>query len=485
MKLFLINWGHEELETANVALDLIAAGHEIAYWVRSDRHVQFDRTQLPHTVFHDFFDALVGKPAAALREKAWNPPGEALIVSLAREENVLLTMLERDFGGIQLQERIYTYYDMLAYWYGVLRFFRPDVVFFRSVPHRAFEYVLYAAAKHLNIPTLLWYETVVGDRLVAMRDYREGPFELATPPAGVSARLDDVAPDVRSYYLSQIDPKKDSTPGYMKDLHKQLSASRVLRRKLTSAAHVIKDPRLVKNVWKNCKEMSVFVRPNLKKEHERVQKEPDMALPFVYVPLNYQPECTTSPMGGIFTDQLLMLQMLSAALPQGWKIYVKEHPTQWKLNGRAYSMFRFRGFYETIAALPNTVLLPITTKSASLIEHAKAVATVTGTAGWEAVLRGKPALVFGYPDYLYAPGVFLVRDAGACQSVFQKMQNDLTLNVQDVINYLAHFSRVSFRGYVSPLGKAVTRYTPQENRQALAQKLLSDLEFIITSSHAI
>ena len=32
-----------------------------------------------------------------------------------------------------------------------------------------------------------------------------------------------------------------------------------------------------------------------------------------------------------------------------------------------------------------------------LIDKCKAVATITGTSGWEALIRGKPVLHFGYP----------------------------------------------------------------------------------------
>jgi hypothetical protein len=42
---------------------------------------------------------------------------------------------------------------------------------------------------------------------------------------------------------------------------------------------------------------------------------PTAETPYVYLPLHLQPEATTSPMGGVFTDQYLALETLVRALP--------------------------------------------------------------------------------------------------------------------------------------------------------------------------
>ena len=45
-----------------------------------------------------------------------------------------------------------------------------------------------------------------------------------------------------------------------------------------------------------------------------------------------------------------------------------------------------------------------------LMEHAQLVATITGTAGWEAISGGKPVIVFGHTWYKNFPGVFTFSD---------------------------------------------------------------------------
>ena len=101
----------------------------------------------------------------------------------------------------------------------------------------------------------------------------------------------------------------------------------------------------------------------------------------------------------MFVDQILMIETLAAALPEGWVLYVKEHPWQMWNNGLNYSSCRYPGYYKKISRLKNTFLVPIEANTFDLIKNCQAVATVTGTAGWEAVLRLKPAIVFGYAWY--------------------------------------------------------------------------------------
>ncbi|PYR63420.1 MAG: hypothetical protein DMF88_25260 [Acidobacteria bacterium] len=130
-------------------------------------------------------------------------------------------------------------------------------------------------------------------------------------------------------------------------------------------------------------------------------------VPYVYVALHFQPERTTSSLGGPFADQYLVVDMIARCVPDGWKVYVKEHPSQF------YPPFcgersRHADLYMDLQKLPNVELVSLATSSFQLIDNARAVATVTGTVGWEAIVRGVPALVFGSPWYRACEGVWLV-----------------------------------------------------------------------------
>lgn len=124
----------------------------------------------------------------------------------------------------------------------------------------------------------------------------------------------------------------------------------------------------------------------------------DLSGDYVYVPLQLQPEMTTSALGGPYRDQALAIERLADMLPPGVRILVKENPKQ-----RGY----MRGplFFHRLARIPAVTFLPSWADTRALTDNACAVATITGTAGWEAICSGKPALVFGAAWYRSLPGV--------------------------------------------------------------------------------
>ena len=111
--------------------------------------------------------------------------------------------------------------------------------------------------------------------------------------------------------------------------------------------------------------------------------EPDLMQPFVYFPLHYQPEASTVPMGA-YADQLLVAALLNAHLPEGVLIYIKEHP---RAGGW---LTRSPEYYAQLLAMKKVRLIARAVDTFLLREHCRAVATVTGSAGFEALFRGSP-----------------------------------------------------------------------------------------------
>src|SRR3989344_534385 len=59
------------------------------------------------------------------------------------------------------------------------------------------------------------------------------------------------------------------------------------------------------------------------------------------------------------------------------------------------------------------------TSTFDLREHCTAIVSGTGTAAFEAMFRGKPALMFGHHFYQYAPGVFPLHTAEDCKKALE------------------------------------------------------------------
>jgi hypothetical protein len=144
--------------------------------------------------------------------------------------------------------------------------------------------------------------------------------------------------------------------------------------------------------------------------------EPDLDQKYIYIALHYQPESTTSPMAGVFVDQLLIVQMIASLLPQNIYLYVKEHPMQtWYC--------RDINFYKDLLDIPKVRFIPRNYNSFRLLENCLAVATATGTAGWEGLFRQKPVLMFGHYFYQYAPKVFSIRNREDCKNALHQIIN--------------------------------------------------------------
>jgi hypothetical protein len=125
--------------------------------------------------------------------------------------------------------------------------------------------------------------------------------------------------------------------------------------------------------------------------------------PFVFFPLQTEPETSIHVRSPEHFFQHEAIVSLARDLPAGWRLAVKETPFG---VGR-----RPDGFYERLQALKNVVLLNIEERGFDVIGGATAVATIVGTAGFEAAALGKPVISFGCHNiYNFLPHVFVVKD---------------------------------------------------------------------------
>ena len=178
----------------------------------------------------------------------------------------------------------------------------------------------------------------------------------------------------------------------------------------------------------------------------------------------------------MFADQILMIEILASVLPKGWLIYVKEHPIQWLRSGVEFSSSKYRGYYKKISEIKNVCLVPVETSSNRLIKESQAVAAISGAAGWEAVLRSKPAMIFGYPWYLDCPGLFRVSDSDSCKEALKKINQGFLLDRQQIINYLSSLDKAAIRAFLTPNAGEDANLTFEESMSNITNKLIEELK---------
>ncbi len=130
--------------------------------------------------------------------------------------------------------------------------------------------------------------------------------------------------------------------------------------------------------------------------------KPDYSKKYVYYPLHYQPEASTIVCAQKYEKQLYYIDSWAKSLPADTVLYVKEH--------HALIGHRDISFYRELKKYPNVFLIDPLESSRKLIESAQAVTTLTGTAGWEAMLLRKPVFIAGNIFFDDAPGVIKVDD---------------------------------------------------------------------------
>lgn len=469
MKLFFINWSRKDLGFTEVVKNLKKDGHEIVYWTSFLNEI--DRKDFLGTIFHEHFSALEGIPAPDLANEEFDPPSEELLHSLLEAESTVMTMMNKHFEKKTVTERKYLYLQYIRYWNGVIDKYRPEAIIFPTIPHAVYDYLIYSLAKVKKIKTVLMEQIWVGDRMVIMTDYKNGSeavfAELGRHLTQKEVLLDGMSEDLQREYKLQ-NSKEDATPLCVTHIKDRYSGFQLLKLKARILFKSILDLSIFRKLLAY---LLKYFDSNIKKEYERVQQKPDLSKKFIYFPLHYQPERNSSPQGGVYVDQILMAETLSASLPDGWYIYIKEHPVQWLVRGLSYFSYRFRGYYEDLAKLKNIKLVPMKTDTYELMKYAQAVATITGTAGWEALVRKKPVLAFGYPWYQHCPGLFKINSTNSCRAALQKISKGFSASTEDVLRYFYALDTASFHGYIDLDGQELSQLNSKQNAANLTEQI--------------
>jgi capsular polysaccharide export protein len=114
---------------------------------------------------------------------------------------------------------------------------------------------------------------------------------------------------------------------------------------------------------------------------------PPLSEPFVFVPLQKQGDTQLRIFGGQCRDVGATIDMLAAAadaLPDGWHLRIKEHPTD-----------RPRARKRVAALAQSRIYLDNDTETFAQVRAARAVLTVNSSVGLEAMLLEKPVIAMG------------------------------------------------------------------------------------------
>lgn len=188
----------------------------------------------------------------------------------------------------------------------------------------------------------------------------------------------------------------------------------------------------------------IFINRNL-------NKTIDGNSPFIYFPLHQEPERVLLIASPFYTNQIETIRHIAKSLPSGYKLCVKEHPTQ-TIRG-----WRKTSFYKEIIAIPNVDLLHPSIPSEQIMKKCSLVITVGGTSGFEAVFYQKPSIIFADMAYGLLPSVYRLKKITELPSAI-KLSLEKNVNPEDLDKYLVILENNSFEFDYSGFQLAYSNY---------------------------
>jgi Capsule polysaccharide biosynthesis protein len=281
---------------------------------------------------------------------------------------------------------------------------RPDRLISSSTPHSVQAWIFARCVEEAGRPVYILERTPINNRAWIYRglDTQQVVLRKSANPS----------PDLSTYTRMQVQEQIASKPG-ARDAHgyyiSRMDLSTVkgaesnawwsYRRELS---HVLTG---------RVQGMPIRLLSSVRKRHLyrsygrlAIKEVPDT--PYVIYFMHYQPERSSLPEGRFHTQQLIAMRQLAWTVPKGWTLLVREHPSMWLLPLDV--SVRSAEYFEQVASLPNTRLCSMDVDTFELIDRCSVVATLTGSVGFQAILRGKPVFAFGLPAYKDHPGCVTV-----------------------------------------------------------------------------
>ena len=185
---------------------------------------------------------------------------------------------------------------------------------------------------------------------------------------------------------------------------------------------------------------------------------------YIYFPLHRQPEATTIPEAGEYWYHAKAIMVLATAIPEDWSVVIKEHPTQVGMMFRPdprTTSFRTVEDYKLLTRIPKVIFAPTAFSSADLIANSSIVASLNGSAGWEALSIGKPAIVFSPTWYSHFSGCVYIEEesdvASAIVALAELDKDSILDSAKETVQHVAQSAILSSKYDAAALGSSIDR----------------------------
>jgi hypothetical protein len=336
----------------------------------------------------------------------------------------LMSRYEKNDNLFNFNSRKKHYFDLLKFAFGLIKKYKIKKIIFFDYPHHMESYVLYEVAKYLHIDVTIISYLFIGEyRLVVDKNINDRFEDFLS-----KKKYDNFKKENLNYFIKLKNQNNYMKPSYvvensnyiylfyyfLKDLYRSYlsgflkESNNFVKTNLYEKFQNIKFPSEVASSF-----LMLFNRLKilkLKKTYKRIiSKNIDFTKNYILFCPNLQPEASTMPMAGVYSDFELIIDTLLAELPNDWSIYYKEHPLVFNLLKESY--FIKNKFYYKHISNPKIKFIDYKEDIYKLIDNSKFVVTPTGSVGLEAMIRDKKVAFFGItwwknfsdPSYIEGP----------------------------------------------------------------------------------
>jgi hypothetical protein len=350
-----------------------------------------------------------------------------------------------------------------CFWNYVLDHYRIDAVLHENLGQEGYDYVALQMARAKGIPTLVFNITGQLPRVLFVQEDEFGVGNL-----NLGSRLkkligsDIKHEDPRFIRRSMSSIMKSPDAGLRSEgkvseyktspIWSWLFDRSIYRNKIDSVSIVgIVFGKLLRVIRQPRRSIKTFARTQeLVRDTRRSQREeckyavqPKLDGNYIYFPLHFQPETSSSIKAKNFYRLREAVAFLADSLPKDWTLVVKEHPHQFRRL-----LKREPGFYAQIAAISRVQLVRHTEDNEQIVRSARAIACVSHSSiTAHAAFKGTPVISLGESHFREAPGYFCIGSTLDLRDVIELVKNNqFKSNSHDFDEFIRKLEESTFEG---------------------------------------
>lgn len=328
----------------------------------------------------------------------------------------------------QINHDTFDSYDRNIYIKNILKYYGDFIVnnkikwvIFYDYPHHIDTYPFYVLAKYLKIKiTIISYLYLLGNyRVVIDKNLKD---RFINYRKGYNSKIDkkEILKKINQYNNINYHIKPNYITNvnllsifFLKDLYRSFKRGFFLESnfysKLNNKSNFFNEKISIEI---NSVFVNLFQRVKIKQLQREYLKEcskdNNLNKNYILFMPSVQPEASTLPLAGFFYDFTIILDMLLKNLPKNWLIFYKEHPLTFNFQKESH-LFKKLNFYKNIND-KRIKFIDHREDTYKYIMKSKCVATATGSAGLEALLKGKPVLNFGKAWWSHFSNIFTIQN---------------------------------------------------------------------------